>query len=785
MVKDAPTLNFKLKTNPTRQICIFGSFLHHPNMKNFKNSIFYIVTIGGLGALMYWIIAQGKHLENGRNVVSPSAKDHWQQFLDSLVENLSHELALLLCQVITIILVARVFGWFFRKIGQPTVIGEMIAGIVLGPSLVGLYFPEYSNMLFPAESLGNLQFLSQIGLIFFMFVVGMELDLKALRNKANDAVVISHASIIFPFTLGIGLSYFIYEQYAPESVEFLSFSLFLGIAMSITAFPVLARIVQERNIHKTKLGAIVITCAAADDITAWCILATVIAIVKAGSFVSSLYVIGMAIVYVILMLNVVRPFLKRVAELKNSRSSLSKPVVAIFLLTLIISSYVSEIIGIHALFGAFMAGAIMPDNTRFRSILIEKVEDVSVILLLPLFFVFTGLRTQIGLIDRPELFQVMAWVIIVAVTGKFVGSALAAKFVGQSWRDSLTIGALMNTRGLMELVVLNIGYDLGVLTTEIFTIMVIMAIFTTFMTGPALDLINWIFKSKTNIIPDQIKLDDRYKILVSFGNPRRGKSLMRLANSFLRKEADPCAVTALHMTLSNELHTFDLEEHERRMFAPVVAEAEQLDQQVLTLFKASNDIDSDIVEIANKGEYDLLLVGLGRSIFEGSLLGKLLGFTTRIVNPDRLIDKFIGKEGLFENSPFGERMRQITTRTKMPVGILVDKNLTELNRIFMPLFSSEDGFLSEFARKLVHNNDATVSVMENVDESGNTIPSEELSQLRKKYPNQIDTVSDRTMKKEFLEDFDIMLVSLDSWKRLVDSQSVWLSNVPSVLIVKP
>ncbi|MBD3581934.1 cation:proton antiporter domain-containing protein [Flavobacterium selenitireducens] len=754
-------------------------------MKNFKNSIFYIVTIGGLGALMYWIIAQGKHLENGRNVVLPSVKDQWSQFLDSMVHNLSHPLALLLCQVITIILVARVFGWFFRKIGQPTVIGEMIAGIVLGPSLVGLYFPEYSGMLFPKESLGNLQFLSQIGLIFFMFVVGMELDLKALRNKANDAVVISHASIIFPFTLGVGLSYFIYEAYAPESVEFLSFSLFLGIAMSITAFPVLARIVQERNIHKTKLGAIVITCAAADDITAWCILATVIAIVKAGSFVSSLYVIGMAIVYVILMLNVVRPFLKRVAELKNSRSSLSKPVVAIFLLTLIISSYVSEIIGIHALFGAFMAGAIMPDNTRFRSILIEKVEDVSVILLLPLFFVFTGLRTQIGLIDRPELFQVMAWVIVVAVTGKFIGSALAAKFVGQSWRDSLTIGALMNTRGLMELVVLNIGYDLGVLSTEIFTIMVIMAIVTTFMTGPALDLINWIFKSNTTIIPEQIKLDDRYKILVSFGNPRRGKSLMRLANSFLRKEADPCAVTALHMTLSNELHTFDLEEHERRMFAPVVAEAEQLDQQVLTLFKASNDIDSDIVEIANKGEYDLLLVGLGRSIFEGSLLGKLLGFTTRIVNPDRLIDKFIGKEGLFENSPFGERMRQITTRTKMPVGILVDKNLVGLNKIFMPLFSAEDGFLSEFAQKLIYNNDASVSIMENVDEAGATIPNDELSVLRKKFPGQVETVLDRTMKKEFLDDFDIMLVSLDSWKRLVDSQSVWLSNVPSVLIIKP
>ncbi|RZJ68643.1 MAG: cation/H(+) antiporter [Flavobacterium sp.] len=754
-------------------------------MRNFKNSIFYVLFTGGFSVLMYWIITKGKHLEDGRDVVvTASVKDQWVQFLESMTHNIQHPLALLLLQIITIILVARIFGWFFRKIGQPTVIGEMLAGILLGPSLVGLYYPEFSHLLFPIESLGNLQFLSQIGLIFFMFVVGMELDLTALRNKANDAVVISHASIIFPFTLGVGLAYFIYQKYAPENVEFLSFSLFLGIAMSITAFPVLARIVQERGIHKTRLGAIVITCAAADDITAWCILATVIAIVKAGSIISSLYVIGLAIVYVILMLNVVRPFLKRVAELKNSRSSLSKPVVAIFLLTLIISAYVSEIIGIHALFGAFMAGAIMPDNTRFRSIIIEKVEDVSVILLLPLFFVFTGLRTQIGLINDPELWQLTGLVILVAVAGKFLGSSIAAKFVGQNWRDSLTIGALMNTRGLMELVVLNIGYDLGVLSTEIFTIMVLMALVTTFMTGPLLDLINYIFKTKNEIIPDEIKADNRYKILISFGNAERGKVLLRLANSFLRKEKDHCAVTALHMTLSNELHTFDLEEQERRTFAPLLTESEQIGQKITTLFKASNDIDTDIVEIANKGEYDLLLVGLGRSIFEGTLLGKMLGFTTRIINPDRLIDKFIGKEGLFENSPFDERTRQIIGRTKMPVGILVDKNLDVLENIFVPMFSAEDDFLSQFAEKLIFNNDSTVTFLENVDDSGQILPSPGLENLKRKFPDQVKTHADRTMKKDFLEQQDMMLVTLESWKKLVDSQSVWLANMPSVLIIK-
>ena len=253
----------------------------------------------------------------------------------------------------------------------------MIAGIVLGPSLVGTFFPEYSALLFPVESLGNLQFLSQIGLILFMFVIGMELDLKALKNKAKDAVIISHASIIIPFTLGIILAYFIYTRFAPQGVEFLAFGLFLGIAMSITAFPVLARIVQERGLHRTRIGSLVITCAAADDVTAWCLLAAVIAIVKAGSFVSSLYIIALAILYVVVMLKVVKPFLKRIGDLYSHKDNVSKSMVALFFLTLLISSYTTEIIGIHALFGAFMAGVIMPENIRFRSIFIEKVEDVS------------------------------------------------------------------------------------------------------------------------------------------------------------------------------------------------------------------------------------------------------------------------------------------------------------------------------------------------------------------------------------------------------------------------
>ncbi len=755
-------------------------------MKYHRNTIFYFVITGGFSALIYWILTLGKGLEVHKKYIRPVVENgHWNDFIASMSNNLHHPLAILLAQIVTIIIVARFFGWVFRKIGQPSVIGEIIAGIVLGPSLLGLYFPEFSLSLFPVESLGNLQFLSQIGLILFMFVIGMELDLKVLQNRAKDAIVISHASIVIPFALGIGLAYFVYFRFAPEGVAFLPFALFMGIAMSITAFPVLARIVQERGIHKTKLGAIVITCAAADDITAWCILAAVIAIVKAGTFVSSLYIIGMAITYVLAMLFVVKPFLKKIGELYASKDSLNKPVVAIFFLTLIISSYTTEIIGIHALFGAFMTGVIMPDITKFRNLFIEKVEDVSLILLLPLFFVFTGLRTEIGLLNDPYLVRVTVFIILVAVIGKFLGSALAAKFVGQSWRDSLTIGALMNTRGLMELIVLNIGLDLKVLTPEVFTMMVIMALVTTFMTGPTLNLINYVFKTKDDSVIDEISNGEKYKILISFGNNQKGKSLLRLANSLVKNQKEKATITAMHLTLSDEVHAYNLEEYEKDKFLPIINESKILKQEISTLFQATVDIESNIAEVANSGEYDLLLIGLGKSIFEGSLLGKVLGFTTRIMNPDRLIDKFTGKEGLFENSPFDERTRQIIAKSKTPLGILIDKDLQKVEQVIIPIFSPEDTFLLDYGQKLISNNNSQIMVLDVKGiSSTNFVLKSTISSLEQKYPRNFRLIDGKIIKKDILAKFDLMIISVESWKLLLDKYSIWLRRVPSVLIFK-
>jgi hypothetical protein len=433
-----------------------------------------------------------------------------------------------------------------------------------------------------------------------------------------------------------------------------------------------------------------------------------------------------------------------------------------------------------------MTGVIMPDITKFRNLFIEKVEDVSVILLLPLFFVYTGLRTEIGLINDPYLWKITGFIILVAVVGKFFGSALAAKFVGQSWRDSLTIGALMNTRGLMELIVLNIGLDLKVLTPEVFTMMVIMALVTTFMTGPTLNVINFIFKTKDDSVLDEIQSDDKYNILISFGNKEKGKSLLRLANSLIKKQKETSTITAMHLTLSDEVHSYNIEEYEKDRFMPLLQESKVLKQEIITLFQATVDIETNITEIANNGDYDLLLVGLGKSIFEGTLLGKVLGFTTRIINPDRLIDKFIGKEGLFENSPFDERTRQIISKTKTPLGILIDKELQQVNHVFVPIFNPEDSFLIDYAQKLIYNNNSQITVLDvNGHVKTNFVMKSAIDSLEQKYDKNISVVNDKNIKKEFLAKQDLMIISIESWKSLVDSQNVWLSGVPSVLIIKP
>ncbi|HEV7382291.1 MAG TPA: cation:proton antiporter [Dyadobacter sp.] len=754
-------------------------------MKNIRNVLFYTITIGALSALLYWFLKQGQLLENPQLASAHKSQNlsSFDQFKDTLIHDLTNPLAILLLQIITIIVTARVFGWFCGKIGQPSVIGEIAAGIFLGPSVVGMLFPEFSGFLFPLKSLGNLQFLSQIGLILFMFIIGMELDLKVLKTKAQEAIVISHASIVLPFSLGVGLALFIYKDFAPDNINFLSFALFIGIALSITAFPVLARIVQERGLSKTRLGMMVITCAATDDITAWCILAAVIAIVKAGSFVSSIYTMLLAITYVLFMVYAVKPVLKKIGDHFNYKEGLTKPVVGVFFLMLIGSAYCTEVIGIHALFGAFMAGVIMPDNINFRNIFIEKVEDVSMVLLLPLFFVFTGLRTQIGLINDPYLWQITGWIIAAAVVGKFIGSAMAARFVKQSWRDSLIIGSLMNTRGLMELVVLNIGYDIGVLSPEIFAMMVIMALATTCMTGPALDLIDRFMPIDAESESDE-KLKSGFSIAIAFASPLGARKMLKVAKTMLNTDSGQ-AVTAVHLTPSSYLNHTNTEEYEQETFHPVLDEARTLQLPVTTLFKPSQDIEQDLIHTANHGNYDLLLMGIGHSVFEGTLLGKVLGITTKIISPVRLLDTITGKDKLFNKDIFDELTSHVIRSVKIPVALLIDKNLTEIRQTFIPLFNISDLFLLDFAARISTNPDVSITI---VDPSGLLANNEDarksFEMIETSVTGKLKLHTENALEKDFLQQHDLMVISYGSWKQAVESHSVWLSFSPSVLVIR-
>jgi Kef-type K+ transport system membrane component KefB len=331
--------------------------------------------------------------------------------------------------------------------------------------------------------------LSQIGLLLFMFMVGLELDTKMLRKLGHIAVVISHTSIIVPFVLGALLALFMFPRIADDSLPFKGFVLFMGAAMSVTAFPVLARILGERNLTGTKLGTLTIACAAVDDVTAWCLLAVIIAIVKSELNHLPLWqMLPGVVVYLGLMLYVLRPLLKRVIG-QQADAKKNDKLIAVLLVCMLASSWATEWLGIHALFGAFFAGVIVPKENGFTEDVRKRFHLPVVVLLIPLFFAFTGLRTSIGLINGSEMVLYCGLVFVVAVAGKFGGSMIAARVMGTPWRESASIGVLMNTRGLIELVILNIGLDIGVLTRPLFTIMVLMAVGTTLMTTPILSLI--------------------------------------------------------------------------------------------------------------------------------------------------------------------------------------------------------------------------------------------------------------------------------------------------------
>jgi Kef-type K+ transport system membrane component KefB len=390
-----------------------------------------------------------------------------------------------LLALVVIIATARLMGALFKRVRQPPVVGEVLAGILLGPSLLGQVAPDALSALFPPAVVTPLSTIAHVGVVLFMFIVGLELDTGVVRQRMRATVLVSVASIVAPFVLGSALALVLYPRLSSPDVPFTAFSLFLGVSMSVTAFPVLARILTDRGYHRSGLGIIALTCAAMNDVAAWCMLAFVVGVVHAKLGGAALTIVLTA-VYVCAMIWVARPLAERLLARYESGAASGQSLMAAAAVGLLLSCLATESIGIHALFGAFMLGAVMPHNSRAAHALFEKINDFVVVMLLPAFFALTGLRTQIGLVGGAYWLTTVL-IIAVAFVGKFGGAAAAARFTGLSWRDASSLGILMNTRGLMELIVLNVGLDLGVISPRLFAMLVIMAVVATLMTGPILD----------------------------------------------------------------------------------------------------------------------------------------------------------------------------------------------------------------------------------------------------------------------------------------------------------
>lgn len=407
-------------------------------------------------------------------------------------------LLIVLVQLAIIIAIARVFAMLFRRIGQPAVVGEICAGLILGPSILGKleaagWVPHISGYVFDASVAPVLGVMSQLGLILLLFLVGLEFDFRHLKSHGRAAMSISIMGIVAPLLLGMGLGHFLHGR-LPEKVDELSFVLFMGVAMSITALPILGRMMVEMKISRTRVGAITITSAAVDDAVGWILLAAVSALVQSRfNILHSAGMIGMTVAFAAVMMLVVRPAMKWWIgrTLARTGGDLSLNALAIVLIVLFVCSIATSLIGIFAIFGAFILGAVLSDQQEFREAVSKALSGFVTVFFLPIFFTYTGLRTDIGSLHTLEMWLFAAGVMAAAIAGKFGGCTLAARLSGFSMRESTCIGVMMNTRALMELVVINVGYDLGVIPQSVFCMLVMMAIGTTLMTTPILQRAMW------------------------------------------------------------------------------------------------------------------------------------------------------------------------------------------------------------------------------------------------------------------------------------------------------
>ena len=755
-----------------------------------KSLIFYTLMILLFGSLMYFII----RLEERQHTLYPAITstpsptnlhEGYYAFFQLLIEQLQSSFGLLLLQIIVILFTCRIFGWIFNKMGQPTVIGEITAGILLGPSILGHFFPGTSGFLFPLESLSNINLLSQFGLILFMYVIGMELDISIVKKKIRETIIISHTSMIVPFFLGMVTAYFIYDTYAYEDTPFLPFALFIGIAMSITAFPVLARIIQEKKLTRSHLGTLALASAANGDITAWCLLAVVVAISQAGSMLSAVYNIIFAVAYIVIMFFVVRPILRMIGNLYYNKEVVDKFLVTGMFLLIIISSFLTELLGLHALFGAFIAGVIMPENQRFRKIITEKVEDVALILFLPLFFASTGLRTEIGLLNSVEMWYLCGIFIVVAVAGKMGGTIISARFAGENRKDSWLLGALMNTRGLMELVVLTIGYELKILPPPIFVMLVLMTLVTTFMTTPLLSFINFCFRVRTKILkPKHVEMKEkRFKVLLSFGRAESGQTMLGVAHQMFSKGSGILDLTALHLTIGTDVNPLHTDSFEKDNFEPILLEAQKLNMPIQTRYEVSTHTGQSIVHIANSEQYNFLLVGAGISMSNLSTdISARSTYKTFFRFFKRIDSNAIS---FFPNSLIHDKTKIFIEQTLCSVGIFVNRNFSKASQIIVMINSVEDLFLLDYAKNLIQSTKGTMCILNrtNEDSSQDELIHKKINEHNAQTGEAI-LLPETDLTGALFNRFDFMLISYASWNMLSSTCEEALKEMPSTLIIR-
>ncbi len=666
-----------------------------------QKDLLYYIAILIAGVIVVGILSQlpDPHAEPTGKV---SLGEAFGIFTDILHGNVTSTFGLLLLQVIVILIFARFVAWLFTKMGQPSVIGEILAGIILGPSVVGWLWPEGFNFLFPQESLHNISLLSQFGLILFMFVIGMELNLEEIKKQLRQSFVIAHSGIVAPFILGAILAVFLYEEYSGADATVLTFALFVGITLSVTAFPVLARIIQEQGKMQSRLGILSMASAANGDITAWCLLAVIMAIAQAGSALSALFTILFAGVYMAIMFGVVRPLFAMIGATYQTKEVAGKGVVALSFTLLLISAYVTEVLGLHALFGAFIAGVVMPDNLNFRHMLTEKIEDVALAIFLPLFFVSSGLSTEIGLLNTATHWWITGLITLVAITGKIGGTYSACRVVGETPHDSLYMGILMNTRGLMELVILSMGLELGILSPVIYAMLVIMTLVTTFITTPVINLTNKIWAKRATRADRQ-----HFHILFSFARSKMGLTMLHIVESLFAKPEKSVELVGLHLTVGSDTSKSDAELYRSQNFAPIQSHADASGYGVEEYYEVTDDPLHSIAKATRVKGADLLLVGAG---LELSANPEDKAMRERHLKFGRSFSKIFSQTINFFNlhNLFEDHTEDFVRIPHCAIGVVIDRGLEQqAKQIAILSDQKEEGFRS-LVETITQTTEATI-----------------------------------------------------------------------------